>query len=142
MGSVSRRGSGIDWKMAAENRILSDQIKWRVQLSDAERRTLAEIGKKLSKHALEKVATIVKPDPILARHWKFVAQNLGVLEPNAMLCCGRGAAFRRLGSWLATANSSRRSDILTLQEPGPPPSRDHGGEDGEGQALTSCRHRL
>ena len=52
--------------LAAENRILRDQIKGRVQLSDAERQTLAEIGKKLGKKALEEVAHIVKPDTILA----------------------------------------------------------------------------
>jgi putative transposase len=61
--------------LAAENRILRDQIKGRVQLRDTERRTLAEIGKKLSKQALEEVATIVKPDTILAWHRKLVAQK-------------------------------------------------------------------
>jgi hypothetical protein len=35
--------------LVAENRILRDQIKGRIQLSDAERQTLAEIGKKLGK---------------------------------------------------------------------------------------------
>ena len=33
--------------LAAENRILRDHIKGRVRLTDAERQTLAEIGKKL-----------------------------------------------------------------------------------------------
>jgi putative transposase len=61
--------------LVAENRILRDQIKGRVQLSDAERRTLAEVGKKLSKQALEEVASIVKPDTILAWHRKLVAQK-------------------------------------------------------------------
>lgn len=61
--------------LVAENRILRDQIKSRVQLSDTERQTLAEIGKKLSKQALEEVASIVKPDTILAWHQKLVAQK-------------------------------------------------------------------
>lgn len=61
--------------LVAENRILRDQIKERVQLSDTERRTLANIGKKLSKQALEEVASIVKPDTILAWHRKLVAQK-------------------------------------------------------------------
>lgn len=61
--------------LVAENRILRDQIKGSLQLSDAERRTLAEIGKKLSKQALEEIATIVKPDTILAWHRKLVAQK-------------------------------------------------------------------
>ena len=58
-----------------ENRILRNQIAGRVQLTDAERQTLAEIGKKLGKQALEEVATIVKPDTILAWHRKLVAQK-------------------------------------------------------------------
>jgi hypothetical protein len=44
-----------------ENRILRNQIEGRVPLTDAERQTLAEIGKKLGKQALEEIATIVKP---------------------------------------------------------------------------------
>ena len=42
--------------LVAENRILRAQIKGRVQLSDAERQTLAEIGAKLGKEALEDIA--------------------------------------------------------------------------------------
>jgi hypothetical protein len=37
-----------------------------VRLSDGERQSLAEIGKKLGGQALEEIATIVKPDTILA----------------------------------------------------------------------------
>src|SRR5215813_14682823 len=58
-----------------ENRILRNQIAGRVQLTDAECQTLAAIGKKLGKQALEEVATIVKPDTILAWHRKLVAQK-------------------------------------------------------------------
>ena len=58
-----------------ENRLLRDRIDGRVQLTDAERQTLAEIGKKLGKQALEEVATIVKPDTILAWHRKLVAEK-------------------------------------------------------------------
>ena len=61
--------------LVAENRILRDQLQERLQLTDAERRTLAEIGKKLSKQALAEVASIVKPDTILAWHRKLVAQK-------------------------------------------------------------------
>ena len=49
--------------LATANRILRDQIKGRVQLSDAERQTLAEISKKLGKKALEDVAHIVQLIP-------------------------------------------------------------------------------
>ena len=61
--------------LVTENHILRNQIEGRVLLADAERQTLAEIGKKLSKQALEEVATIVKPDTILAWHRKLVAQK-------------------------------------------------------------------
>jgi len=59
--------------LAAENRMLRDQIKGRVQLTDAERQTLAAIGKKLGKKALEEIAQIVKPATILAWQRKLAA---------------------------------------------------------------------
>ena len=58
-----------------ENRILRKQIEGRIQLTDTERLTLAEIGKQLSKQTLEDIATIVKPDTLLAWHRKLVAQK-------------------------------------------------------------------
>src|SRR5947209_19587452 len=61
--------------LVTENRILRNQIKGRVQLSDGERKTLAELGQKLGKQALQEVAKIVKPDTNLAWHRKFVAQK-------------------------------------------------------------------
>src|ERR1051326_9630997 len=61
--------------LVTENRILRDQLKGRVRLSDGERMALAEIGQKLGKQALEEVASIVKPDTILAWHRKLVAQK-------------------------------------------------------------------
>src|SRR5436853_1752322 len=88
-------GKGMDWKhllasitgtvdqalllrneyLVTENRILRHQITGRVRLTDGERRTLAEIGQKLGKQALEEVAKIVKPDTILAWHRKLIAQK-------------------------------------------------------------------
>jgi transposase InsO family protein len=61
--------------LVTENRLLRQQITGRIRLSDAERKTLAEIGKKLGKQALAEVATIVKPDTILAWHRTLVAQK-------------------------------------------------------------------
>ena len=61
--------------LVTENRILRNQIKGRVRLSDGERKALAEIGQKLGKQALKEVATIVKPDTILGWHRKLVAQK-------------------------------------------------------------------
>jgi hypothetical protein len=59
----------------AENRILRDQIQGRMRLSDAERQTLAEIGKKLGKKALAEVAHVVKPDTILGWQRKLAADK-------------------------------------------------------------------
>ncbi len=61
--------------LVTENRILRNQLKRRVRLSDGERTTLAEIGKKLSKQTLAEVASIVTPDTILAWHRKLVTQK-------------------------------------------------------------------
>ena len=61
--------------LVTENRLLRNQITGRVRLTDGERRTLAEIGQQLGKQALEEVATIVKPETILAWHRKLVAQK-------------------------------------------------------------------
>jgi putative transposase len=61
--------------LVTENRLLRQQIPGRVRLSDGERKTLAEIGKRLGKQALEEIATIIKPDTILAWHCKLVAQK-------------------------------------------------------------------
>ena len=51
--------------LVTENRMLRHQITGRVRLTDGERKTLADIGQKLGKQALEEVATIVKPVTIL-----------------------------------------------------------------------------
>src|SRR5215813_2940823 len=61
--------------LVTENRLLRTQIKGRIRLSDGERKTLAEIGKKLGKQTLKEVASIVSPDTILAWHRKLVAQK-------------------------------------------------------------------
>jgi transposase InsO family protein len=61
--------------LVTENRLLRQQIKGRVHLTNGERKTLAGIGKQLGKQALEEVASIVTPDTILAWHRKLVAQK-------------------------------------------------------------------
>jgi putative transposase len=61
--------------LVTENRILRAQIKGRQRLTDGERKTLAEIGKKLGKKVLAEVASIVKPETILAWHRRLVAKK-------------------------------------------------------------------
>lgn len=55
--------------LATENRILKDQIKGRLRLTDPERISLAEIGKRLGRKALEEVAQILRP--VWGRHGIF-----------------------------------------------------------------------
>ena len=47
--------------LAAENRILRTKLPARLRLSDPERITLAEIGKRLGRRALREVARILRP---------------------------------------------------------------------------------
>ena len=61
--------------LVAANRILRNQIKGRLRLTDGERRTRAEIGKRLEKQALEAVANIVKPETLLGWHRRLVAKK-------------------------------------------------------------------
>jgi len=52
--------------LAAENRVLKTSLQPGWRLSDGERATLAEIGRRLGRKGLEQVACIAKPDTILA----------------------------------------------------------------------------
>jgi putative transposase len=61
--------------LAAENRILRAQLPSRLRLSNAERSTLAEIGKRLGRTALAKVAQVAKPETILGWWRQLVAQK-------------------------------------------------------------------
>ena len=74
-GSVDQARLLRNEHLVAENGILRRQITGRVRLTDGECKTLAEIGKKLGKQALEEVASVVTPDTILAWHRKLVAQK-------------------------------------------------------------------
>ena len=61
--------------LAAENRILRAKLSARLRLSNPERITLAEIGKRLGRKALREVACVAKPDTILAWYRKLVAEK-------------------------------------------------------------------
>src|SRR5215470_11128473 len=61
--------------LAAENRILRAHLPARLRLSDPERCTLAEIGKRLGRKALNKVACVAKPDSILAWYRRLIAHK-------------------------------------------------------------------
>ena len=61
--------------LAAENRILRAQLKGRLQLSDAERATLGEIGHRLGCKVFAEVANVARPDTILAWYRKLVVRK-------------------------------------------------------------------
>jgi hypothetical protein len=61
--------------LSAENRILRAHLPARMRLSDPERSTLAEIGKRLGRAALQQVACVAKPDTILAWYRRLVARK-------------------------------------------------------------------
>src|SRR4051812_49634167 len=61
--------------LAAENRILRAHAPARLRLSNAERATLAEIGKRLGRKGLARVAQVAKPETILGWWRKLVAQK-------------------------------------------------------------------
>jgi putative transposase len=61
--------------LIAENRILRAHLPTRLRLSDPERSTLAEIGKRLGRKNLELVASVALPDTILAWYRRLIAQK-------------------------------------------------------------------
>ena len=61
--------------LAAENRILRSYLPARLRLSDPERSTLAEIGKRLGRRGLEQVAGVAQPDTILAWYRRLIARK-------------------------------------------------------------------
>src|SRR2546430_7318066 len=120
-------GSHMDWKqllayitgsvdeelllrneyLVTENRILRNQIQGRVRLADGERKTLAEIGKKLGKRALAEVATIVQPDTILAWHRRLVAKKFDGSQQRKAL--GRPAIDQELEALVVRMAQENRS---------------------------------
>src|SRR5215468_7568627 len=61
--------------LAAENRILRAHLPARLRLSDPERSTLAEIGRRVGRKALADIACVARPDTILAWYRKLIARK-------------------------------------------------------------------
>ena len=61
--------------LVAENRILRTHLPARLRLTDPQRSTLAEIGKRLGRKALQQVACVAKPNTILAWYRKLIARK-------------------------------------------------------------------
>jgi hypothetical protein len=66
--------------LAPENRVLRAHLPARLRLSDAERSTLAGIGKRLGRKALAEVAQVAKPDTILAWYQRLIASKIRWLQ--------------------------------------------------------------
>ena len=93
--------------LVAENRILRDQIKGGLQLNDAERQTLAEIGAQLGKQALAEVANIVQPDTILGWNRKLAAEKFDGSKQRKSL--GRTRVDKDLEDWVVRMAKDNRS---------------------------------
>src|SRR5215510_6161877 len=74
-GTVDQELLARNEYLAAENRILKAQLDGRLKLSDVERATLGENGHRLGRKVLAEVATVAKPDTILAWYRKLVARK-------------------------------------------------------------------
>src|SRR5262245_17425207 len=81
-GTVDQELLARNEYLAAENRILKAQLRGRLKLSDAERATLGEIGHRLGRKALTEVATVARPDTILAWYRKLVARIRWLESPS------------------------------------------------------------
>jgi putative transposase len=71
--------------LATENRILRNQIKGRLRLTDPDRISLAKIGRRLGRRALAEVAQIVRPETILGWHRRLIAREFDGSKNRSML---------------------------------------------------------
>jgi hypothetical protein len=97
--------------LAAENRILRALLPARLPLSDPQRSTLAEIGKRLGRRALAEVVCVAKPETILAWYRKLVAQKFDVPH-NVRTRVGR-QLDGRLRNWLSRWRERTRAGAMT-----------------------------
>ena len=75
-GWINRHQQDVIDYLVEENRVLKGQLRGkRLRLTDNERRQLAVKGKALGRQVLEKIATIVTPDTILAWYRNLVARK-------------------------------------------------------------------
>ena len=61
--------------LSAENKILRNHLPARLRLTNPERSTLAEIGKRVGRDSLKRIATIAKPDTMLGWYRQLVAHK-------------------------------------------------------------------
>src|SRR5258708_8022107 len=106
--------------LAAENRILRAHLPARLHLSDPERCTLADIGKRLGRKALEKVAHVATPDTILAWYRRLIAQKFDGSKRRSYPARPRiDAAIEALILRMAPENPGRGYDRIVAARPNP-----------------------
>src|SRR5215475_11975053 len=69
--------------LLAENRLLRQQVRGRLLLTDGNRKELAAIGEQLGRKALAEIATVAKADTILAWNRQFAAPQCDGAKPGA-----------------------------------------------------------
>jgi hypothetical protein len=74
-GTVDQELLARNEYLAAENGILKAQLKGRLKLTDAGRARLGEIGHRLGRKVLGEVATVARPDTVLAWYRKLAARK-------------------------------------------------------------------
>jgi hypothetical protein len=103
-GTVDQELLARNEYLAAENRILKAQLKGRLKLSDAERATLGEIGHRLGRKVLGEVATVARPDTILAWYRKRGFRSSDRAKGRAAGTAARPRAFTlRRSRWQGDA---------------------------------------
>ena len=61
--------------LIADNRVLRSHLPARLPLNNSQRMTLAEIGKRLGRKGLTQIASVARPETILAWYRKLIAQK-------------------------------------------------------------------
>jgi hypothetical protein len=91
--------------LAAENRVLKAQLKGRLQLSNAERATLGEIGHRLGRKVLAEVANVARPHVDRAR---WVPSGCGgQTTGNKTVLCIAAKFSARSPSWVISLGGDR-----------------------------------
>jgi hypothetical protein len=93
--------------LAAENRIVRDQLRGRPRLADGERAKLGEIGHRLGRKALGEVAIAALPDTTLSWYRRLVARWIAGAS-------NRGAAPYRQRSRGIDCSHGRGEPVLGL----------------------------
>jgi putative transposase len=105
-GTVDRELLARNEYLAAEIRILKAQLKGRLKRWYVERAALGEIGHRLGRKVLGEVATVARPDTILAWYRKLVARKFDGSKDRQRLVLYGG---RGMAAWAARSAADQRS---------------------------------